>query len=452
MMNQKQITDLSATMVGSVLLPGDTGYDEARTIWNAMIDRKPAVIARCASTTDVVAAVNFAREHDMLVSVRGGGHNVAGNAICDDGLMIDLSLLNQVKVDADNRIVTAGGGCTLGDVDSASHVHGLAVPAGIVSETGLGGLALGGGVGWLVRKYGMTCDNLISAEVVLADGSVRRADATENADLYWGLRGGGGNFGVVTSFELRAHPVKQVVGGMILYPREDAREVLRFYRDFTKTAPLELTAYCACLTTPDGMPVTAIMACYCGDVDDADEVLAPLRGFGNPVADLMAEIPRIQMQTMFDAGFPYGNRNYWKSSFLDELTDEAIDTFVEHANRITSPLSAMMIEYYYGGPSSEIGETETAFAHREAQYDLGIVGQWVAANEDDEHIGWARAAYSAMERHANGRIYANLMGADQMTELSQLKAAFGANYDRLVALKRKYDPTNFFRLNQNIKP
>ena len=334
-MNQKQLSDLSASMTGSVQCPGDPEYDQARTIWNAMIDRHPAVITRCLTTTDVIAAVNFAREHELLVSVRGGGHNVAGNAVCDNGLMIDLSLMNNVHVDPGAKTVVAGGGCTLGDVDKASHVHGLAVPAGIVSETGLGGLALGGGVGWLVRKYGMTCDNLISAEVVTADGRSLRASAMENPELYWGLRGGGGNFGVVTSFELSAHPVERVVGGMILYPREAAADVLRFYRDFTKTAPLELTAYCACITTPDGLPVTAIMACYCGEIDKAESVLAPLRQFGNPIADLLAEIPRIEMQTMFDGGFPYGNRNYWKSSFLDELTDDAIDTFVEHANRIT---------------------------------------------------------------------------------------------------------------------
>ena len=451
-MDQRNISDLAGQLDGSVQRPGDPEYDSARTIWNAMIDRRPALIARCASTTDVVAAVRFAREHDMLVSVRGGGHNVAGNAVCDDGLMIDLTLMNAVRVDANAGRVMVQGGCTLGDVDSASHEHGLAVPAGIVSETGVGGLALGGGVGWLVRKYGMTCDNLISAEVVGADGQVLTANAGQNEDLYWGLRGGGGNFGIVTSFEFQAHPVRNVVGGMILHPRDAARDVYRFYRDFTKQAPIELTAYCACLSIPDGTPVTAILACYCGDVASSEAALRPMREFGSPIADTLAEIPRIEMQTMFDAGFPYGNRNYWKSSFIDELSDDAIDLIVEHANRITSPLSAIMIEYYYGGPSSQIGETETAFAHRDAQYDLGIIGQWVDGSEDDEHMNWARTAYDALQPYSNGRIYANLMGGDQMTEETQLRAAFGANYDRLVELKRKYDPTNFFRLNQNIKP
>ena len=451
-MDQRNVSDLAGQLEGTLLRPGDAGYDDARTIWNAMIDKRPALIARCRSAGDVAAAVLFARDQDLLVSVRGGGHNVAGNAICDDGLMIDLSEMNTVEVDAATRRVRAGGGCTLGDVDKATHAHGLAVPAGIISETGVGGLALGGGVGWLVRKYGMTCDNIVSAEVVTADGRIVTASADENPDLFWGLRGGGGNFGVVTTFEFRAHPVTNVVGGMIIHPRAAARDVYRFYRDFTKTAPIELTAYCACLSTPDGEPVTAILACYCGDAADADSTLAPLRGFGTPIADTLAEIPRIEMQTMFDAGFPYGNRNYWKSSFLDELSDDAIDVIVEHANRIRSPLSAVMIEYYYGGPSSTIGETETAFAHRGAQFDLGIIGQWQDAEEDALHMGWARDAYDAMEPYSNGRIYTNLMGGDQMTEATQLRAAFGQNYERLVALKRKYDPTNFFRLNQNIAP
>ena len=451
-MDQRNISDLAGQLDGSLQRPGDPEYDDARTIWNAMIDRRPALIARCRSTNDVVCAVHFAREHGLLVSVRGGGHNVAGNAVCDDGLMIDLTLMNEVSVDTKASSVTAGGGCTLGAIDTASHAHGLAVPAGIVSETGVGGLALGGGVGWLVRKYGMTCDNLISAEVVTADGRVVTATATENEDLFWGLRGGGGNFGVVTSFQFQAYPVAEVIGGMIIHPRTAARDVYRFYRDFTKQAPLELTAYCACLTTPDGTPATAIIACYCGDPASAESSLKPLREFGSPIADTLALIPRLEMQTMFDTGFPYGNRNYWKSSFIDELTDDAIDLVVEHANRITSPLSALMIEYYFGGPSSQIGETDTAFAHRNAQYDLGVIGQWQDPAEDAEHMDWVRSTYSALEPYSNGRIYANLIGVDQMQDETQLRATFGVNYERLVTLKQKYDPTNFFRMNQNIKP
>ncbi|MEM7467885.1 MAG: FAD-binding oxidoreductase [Pseudomonadota bacterium] len=451
-MDQALIRGLASNLDGKLLCPNDEGYDEARTIWNAMIDKRPAGIARCTCTADVVQAVNFARKHDLLVSVKGGGHNVAGNAICNDGLMIDLSLMNRVQVNEAQQRAKVQGGATLGDVDRGTDAHGLAVPAGIVSETGVGGLALGGGVGWLVRKYGMTCDNLVSAEVVTANGEVLIASESENSDLFWGLRGGGGNFGVVTEFEFRAHPVKQVIGGMIVHPREAARDVYRFYRDFTQTAPLELTAYCAMLSLPDGTPATVVIACYCGSEKDSETVLKPLREFGSPIADMLAPMPRIEMQTMFDAGFPNGNRNYWKSMFLEELTDDAIDTLVEHGNRAPSPLSATMIEYYYGGPSSEIGETETAFAHRAAQYDLGVVGQWVENADDDSNIQWVRDTYSALEPFGNGRIYANLMGAEQMEQEDQLRAAFGANYDRLVELKRKYDPNNFFRMNQNIKP
>ena len=449
-MNSAAVDQLGLSIEGDVLRAGDAGYDEARTIWNAMIDKRPALIARCRNATDVRAAVRFARDNGLLVSVRGGGHNVAGNAICDDGLMIDLSLMKEVQIDKAAARVKVGGGATLGDLDRATYAEGLAVPAGIVSETGVGGLTLGGGVGWLVRKHGMTCDNLVSAEVVTADGRIVTASASENDDLFWGLRGGGGNFGVVTTFEFKAYPLTTVVGGMILFPRDDAAEVYRFYRDFTKQAPLDLTAYCACLCTPDGMPVTAVIACYSGDLAQAESVLAPLRSFGNPVADMLQEMPRIDMQTMFDAGFPYGNRNYWKSAFVDEFTDDAIDIVVERANLNPSPLSALMIEYYYGGPSSEIGETETAFAHRAAQYDVGIVGQWVESSDDHKNMSWVRETYDALAPFNNGRIYANLMGSDQMTD--ELQSAFGPNYERLVALKRKYDPDNFFRLNQNIKP
>jgi FAD/FMN-containing dehydrogenase len=386
------------------------------------------------------------------VSVRGGGHNVAGNALCDDGLMIDLSLMKGIEIDPDLHMVVAQPGCTLGDMDRASDRHGLAVPAGIISETGIAGLTLGGGVGWLVRKFGLTCDNLISADVVTAAGDAVKASAEENEDLFWGLRGGGGNFGVVTSFQYRAHEVSRVLGCMFVHPRAAARDVFRFYRDFTKPAPEELTAYCAMLTLPDGTAAVAVIACYCGDPATGEKVLAPLREFGSPLDDSISHIPRLEMQTLFDPAFPYGNQNYWKSSFIDELTDDAIDTLVEHANRMASPLSAVMCEYYFGGPASRVGETETAFAHRNAQYDIGIIGQWTNPEENEQHMNWAREAYAAIEPYANGRIYANLMGGDQMTDESEVRAAFGENYERLVALKRKYDPTNFFRLNQNINP
>lgn len=452
MLAEARTKSLADQMQGRVVCPGDPEYDTARTIWNAMIDRRPAMIARCMTQADVAAAVGFAREHEILVAIRGGGHNVAGNALCDDGLMIDLSLMKDVQVDATGRTVTAQAGCTLGDMDLATDQHGLAVPSGIISETGISGLTLGGGVGWLVRKYGLTCDNLISAEVVTAEGVSVIASAEQNHDLYWGLRGGGGNFGVVTSFQYQAHEVSHVLGGIVFHPSAAASDVLRFYRDFSRNAPEELTTYAAFMTLPDGVLAVAVIVCYCGDPVTSEKVLKPLRDFGSPLDDTISHIPRLDMQTMFDPAFPYGNQNYWKSSFVDELTDDAIETLIEYANRMESPESALMIEYYHGGPVSQVGDTETAFSHRGHQYDIGIIGQWTDPKENDKHMAWVREAYAALQPYSNGRIYANMMGGDQMTEIDQLRATFGVNYDRLVALKRKYDPTNSFRLNQNIDP
>ncbi len=452
MLADQQVKSLASQLQGRVACPGDPEYDVARTIWNAMIDKRPALIARCTTQADVAAAIGYAREHELLVSIRSGGHNVAGNALCDGGLMIDLSLMKDVQIDTETRTVTAQAGCTLGDMDRATDRYGLAVPSGIVSETGIGGLTLGGGVGWLVRKYGLTCDNLIAAEVVTAHGATVTASAEQNADLYWGLRGGGGNFGVVTSFQYRAHDVSRVLGGMVVHPRAAARDVLRFFRDFSRNAPQELTTYAACLTLPDGTAAVVVIVCYCGDPVTGEKVLQPLREFGSPLDDTITDIPRLEMQTMFDDAFPYGNQNYWKSSFIDELTDDAIETLIEYSNRMASPLSAVMCEYYHSEQSSRLGSDDTAFSHRGHQYDVGIIGQWTDRQENDKHMTWAREAYDAMQPYANGCIYANMMGGDQMTETEQLRATFGVNYQRLAALKHKYDPTNFFRLNQNIDP
>lgn len=450
-MNEEKVKAFMNRLQGQLVRRGDPDYQSASTIWNAMIDRRPLLIARCISQSDVAASIEFAREHGLVVSVRGGGHNVAGKALCDDGLMIDLSLMKGVQVNVKTDTVIAQPGCTLGDLDRATDHFGLAVPAGIVSETGIAGLTLGGGTGWLVRKYGLTCDHLISAEVVTADGRVVTADATQNEDLFWGLRGGGGNFGVVTSFEYRAHKVKRVLGGMIVHPLSAAQELFRVYREFMMEAPEALTAYCGMLTAPDGTPTASILACYCGDPSTGEKVLKPLRDFGSPLDDTVADIPRLEMQTMVDQAFPYGNRNYWKSSFIEELTDDAIDTMIEHAGRMESPLSTVLCEYYYGA-ASRIGETETAFSQRTAHYNIGMIGQWTDSNEDDLHVDWARTAYEAMEPYTNGRIYANLMGGDQMDDIEQIRAVYGVNYERLADLKQQYDPTNFFHLNQNIKP
>jgi hypothetical protein len=433
---------------GEVTQPDDFGYETARKIWNASIDKHPGIIARCSGVADVAAAVNFARENELLVAVRGGGHNVSGKALCDGGIVIDLSGMKGIHVDAKNHSARVQGGATLGDVDRETHVFGLAVPAGIISKTGIGGLTLGGGVGWLVRKYGLTCDNVLSFDIVTADGEPRVASANENEDLFWALRGGGGNFGVVTSFEFRVHPVRTVLGGLVMYPRDRAAEVLRFYRDFTRSAPEELTAYAALLHTPDGIPAVAVIACYCGDLTEGEKVFKSLRTFSSPMVDAIQPMPFPQMQTSLDAAFPGGNHNYWKSTFLRELSDDAIAILVEHANRATSPLSGVVIEYY-GGVASRIGVSETAFAQRQAQYSVLILAQWVDPGESHHHIEWARGLSDSMRPFSSGAYFLNYLGEEGE---DAIKAAFGSNYDRLMAVKKKYDPKNFFCLNQNIKP
>jgi hypothetical protein len=433
---------------GEVIQPSDSGYETARKIWNSSIDKHPGIIARCSGVADVVAAVNFARENELLVAVRGGGHNVSGRALCDDGIVIDLSGMKGIHVDAKARIARVQGGATLGDVDRETHLFGLAVPAGVISKTGIGGLTLGGGVGWLVRKYGLTCDNVLSFDLVTADGELRVASVSENEDLFWALRGGGGNFGIVTSFEFRVHPVSTVLGGLVMYPRDRAVEVLQFYRNFTQSAPEELTAYAALVHTPDGIPAVAVIACYCGDVAEGEQVFEPLRTFSSPMMDAIQIMPFPQMQTLLDAAFPDGNQNYWKSTFLRELSDDAILVLVEHANRATSPLSGVTIEYY-GGVASRVGVSETAFAQRQAQYDVAILAQWVDPGESQRHIGWARGLADSMRPFSSGAYFLNFLGEEGE---DTVKAAFGPNYDRLTAIKKKYDPKNFFCMNQNIKP
>jgi hypothetical protein len=433
---------------GAVIRDGDTLYDTARRIWNGSIDKYPGLIARCSGLADVMAAVRFARESRLLVAIRGGGHNVGGRAVCDGGMVIDLSGMKGIHVDPQARRVRAQPGVLLGELDRETHVYGMAVPLGAVSKTGIAGLTLGGGVGWLARKYGLTCDNVVSFELVTAEGEVLRASADEHPDLYWALRGGGGNFGVVTSFEYRLSPVSMVLGGLLIHPRERATELLRFYRSFTQSAPDELAAYGALMHTPDGLPVAAVAVCYNGDLGEGERVLAPLRAFGPPIADLVQPMPMPVMQTLLDGAVPDGNQNYWKSAFLRELSDEAIATILEHANQATSPLTAVLIEQY-GGAASRVGTTDTAFAQRHAQYDLGILTQWADAADSPRHIAWTRGFARAMEPFASGDYLLNFLGEEND---DVIRSAFGANHARLVEVKTKYDPDNFFRVNQNIQP
>ena len=448
LVGQDQIKRFQATFRGEVIQPTDFGYEKARKIWNASIDKRPAIIARCTGVADVIAAVNFAQENQLLAAVRGGGHNVGGRALCDDGIVIDLSGMKGIHVNAKNRTARVQGGARLGDLDRETHIFGLGVPTGIISKTGIAGLALGGGVGWLVRKYGLTCDNVLSFDIVTADGTARVASANENQDLFWALRGGGGNFGVVTSFEFRVHPVGTVLGGLVIYPRDRAMELLKFYRDFTQSAPEELTAYAALLHTADGVPAVAVIACYCGDLTQGEQALKPLRNFSSPMVDTIQPMPFPHVQTLLDTAFPDGNHNYWKSTFLREFNDDAIGVLVEHANRATSPLGVVVVEYY-GGAASRVGVSETAFAQRQSQYSIGFLAQWTNPGESQLHIGWARAAADSIRPFSSGAYYLNYLGEEGE---DTIKAAFGPNYARLMTVKKKYDPKNLFCFNQNIKP
>lgn len=448
----KTVTDPTSLAIGTalggmVIRRGDPEYDQARHVWNGMVDRSPAIIAKCASTADVVSAVNFARENGLVLAVRGGGHNAAGLALCDDGLVIDLSPMRAVSVDAERRIARVQGGALWGDLDAATHPHGLATTGGVISTTGVGGLTLGGGLGWLMRSHGLACDNVVAVEIVTADGQVRRASATENSDLFWGVRGGGGNFGVVTSFEFQLHPVRTVYGGMLVYPAARAPEVLRRYRDLAMNATDALTIFAGLMTSPDGIPITAVLVGFNGRSAAGEAAIRPLRDMG-PVADQVVEMPYPALQSMLDPGFPSGLQVYWRSDFLKGLPDEAIDMLCDRFASITSPLSALLIEQF-GGAVARVPADETAFAQRDALFNLAVIARWTDPSTAASHIDWARQSSEAAAPFASGGVYVNYLGSEGG---ERVRAAYGAKYDRLVAVKTKYDPTNLFRTNQNIQP
>lgn len=442
------VDDFRRGFRGPLLRAEEPGYEDARRVWNGMIDKRPTLIARCTSAADVRAAVEFARTHGVGVSVRGGGHNVAGRAVCEGGLMIDLSLMKDVRVDRSSRRARAQGGVTWGEFDRETQAFGLATTGGAVSTTGIAGLTLGGGVGWLMGKHGMTCDNLLSVDVVTADGAFLTASSAENADLFWGLRGGGGNLGIATSFEYRLHPVGPVLGGMVLHPLSAATELLRFYREFSAAAPDELTAYAAFLTSPEGMPLVAVIVCYCGDLTEGERVLAPLRRFGAPVADLVQPMPYTAQQSILDAGAPRGQHSYWKAGQLSALSDEAIETIVAHCAQVSSPRTVSLVEHHHGA-MSRVAPEACAFPHRHAPYELVVISLWTDPSESERHIGWTREFFRAMQPCFRGGVYVNALDDD---EADRVREAYGSNYDRLVELKNRYDPTNFFRQNQNIVP
>jgi hypothetical protein len=447
------IKDLKATLQGALLCSGEAGYNDARQIWNGMIDRRPALIACCRGVADVISAVTFARKHQLLVAVRGGGHNVAGNAVCEGGLMIDLSGMRSIRADPVQRTARAEPGATWGEFDRETQAFGLATPGGQISTTGVAGLTLGGGWGHLARRYGLVSDNLISADLVTADGEFLTVSKTQHPDLFWGLRGGGGNFGVVTSLEYRLHPVGPVLAGVVAYPMERAKDALRLFRDLTAVAPDELASDIVLITMPDGTPVVGMVVCYTGPSENGERLLKSLKTFSPLLMDSIGPMAYTSAQKLVDDFYPKGLQNYWKSSFLGQISDEAIDTIVHYCANRPSPMCHGLIEHQLGGAVNRIGNDETAFNHRNLEYSFMSIGQCADANETEACVRWARKFWEAMQPYSTGGVYVNYLGRESDEGADRVKAAYGPEkYQRLVALKNKYDPTNLFRLNQNIRP
>ena len=442
------IQQLSASVRGQVLARGHEDYDRARRVFNGMIDRRPSVILRCTGVADVVQGVRFARSHDWPLSIRGGGHGVAGNAVCDGGLMLDLSGMKGMRVDPGRRTAQAQTGLLLGEFDHETQAFGLATTLGVVSLTGIAGLTLGGGLGWLNGKYGLACDNVLAADVVTADGELITASAAEHEDLYWALRGGGGNFGVVTTLTYQLHPVTTVLAGGLSFPPEQAHDALRFFHQFASEAPDELSMAGSVARDPAGRCTVSISVCYCGPLDEGERVLRPLRNFGRPVSGGIGPVPYQALQCGPDASFPRGRQHYWKSSYLRDLTDEAIEVLLEFAATIPSPYTGIGLQQMTG-VASRVDPRATAFAHRDRQYDFLILSQWEDPADSDRNIDWTRRLFEAMRPYLKEAVYVNNLG-DQ--ELDRVRAAYGVNYDRLAAVKARYDPDNAFRLNHNIAP
>ena len=450
--------ELKGMIKGSVLSADDPGYEDARQIWNAMIDRRPALIVQCADADDVPPAIALARRHKLEISIRGAGHNIAGNALCNDGLTIDFSKMKNVRVDAGKRRAYVEPGATLADLDEATLGHGLATPVGINSTTGIAGLTLGGGFGWLTRKYGMTIDNLVSVDLITAEGRKIRASETENADLFWAIRGGGGNFGVVTSFEFQLFPVgPEIFAGLIVFPFSQAKQILNQYRQFVNSAPEELNVWVVLRKAPPlpflpenvhGKEVVVLPIFYSGPAAEAEKLIAPVRAFGTPHGEHLGVQPYVAWQKAFDPLLTPGARNYWKSHNFTELADGALDSIIEFAGKLPSPQCEIFIGLI-AGASNRIAPDAMAYGHRDAKFVLNVHGRWDEAKDDQKGIGWARDFFKASAPYASAGAYVNFMTAE---EGDRVAAAYGANYDRLVQAKKRYDPDNIFHLNQNIKP
>ena len=453
------LDSLRSQLRGAICYPGEPGYEQARTIWNAMIDKHPAAVIRAAGAADVMRAVNLAREHQLLLSVRGGGHNIAGNAVCDGGLMLDLSPMKSVRIDPSSRTARVEPGVTLAEFDQETQAFGLATPLGINSTTGVAGLTLGGGFGWLSRKLGLTVDNLLSADVVLAKGALVHASQEENEDLFWAIRGGGGNFGVVTSFEFRLHPVgPEVLAGLIVHPASNAKQILEGYRRVAMSAPDELTSWVVMRKAPPlpflpkevhGNEVLVLAVCYVGDPGKGQSAVAPLRALGQPIADVVGPTPFVAWQQAFDPLLTPGQRNYWKSHDLVELGDEAIDVMIAYLGRLPSPDCEILVAQL-GGAVNRVPAAATAYPHRDVNFVMNVHTRWGEASSDQACIGWARELFDRMAPHATGGVYVNFMPEDEAQRVS--RGAYGPNYERLSKLKAEYDPGNLFRRNQNITP
>jgi FAD/FMN-containing dehydrogenase len=455
---QKSIEALKSKVKGKVMMPDNPGYDEARKIWNAMIDRKPAVIVQCAVAADVPHSIAFARGNGLEISIRGAGHNIAGNSVCDHGVMIDFSKMRNVRVDPEKKRAHVEPGATLGDMDKATQAHGLATPSGINSTTGISGLTLGGGFGWLTRKYGMTIDNLISAEMVTAQGNHIRVSANENTDLFWAIRGGGGNFGVVTRFDFKLHPVgPEIIAGLLVFPFDQARQVLKKYREFVQSAPEEITVWVVLRKAPPlpflpetvhGKEVVVLAVCYAGDSAKGQKLIEPLRSFGDAHGEHIGAQPFVQWQQAFDPLLTPGARNYWKSHNFKELSDGALDPIIRFAGSLPTPQCEIFLAHI-AGASNRIPADAAAWGHRDTRFVLNVHGRWDSPVDDKRCIAWSRDFFKASAPYASAGAYVNFMTED---EADRVTAAYGSNYARLVQIKQKHDPDNVFHMNQNIKP
>jgi len=458
-LDQQMVGGLRMRLRGPVLLPGDAGFEEARTLWNGMIERRPALVARCIGTADVIEAVRFAREHELLLCIKAGGHNIAGLAAADGALMIDLSPMRGVWVEPGRKIAHAQAGCLLGDLDRETQLHGLATVLGFISLTGCAGLTLGGGFGYLTRRFGWTCDNVLGMDVVTAEAKLVRASRDENADLFWGLRGGGGNFGLVTGIDYALHPVgPEIVGGAVAWPASAAEDVLELYRSLAEAAPRELTLVALMRPAPPapwlppemhGKPIVIILACHSGDPAEGERLVAPIKAFGKPVGDVLVRRPYAQLQSMLDATQPKGKRYYWKSEYLAGVEPELCDELIAHAGRIRSPHAAIAL-FQLGGALNELDEDHSPAGNRQARYVFNITGAWDRPEEDAANIEWARAAWTGMKRFSTGGTYLNFLTGDEGDE--RTAAALGNALPRLAGIKRAWDPQNVFRTNRNIRP